>query len=364
MIQHGLRFLGVLAVAVVWASACAQSDDFSGSGGGSGGKAGDAGSDAPTTKDDGESCAASTECTSEHCVDGVCCDTACDGACEACDVAGDEGTCSPHAAGSDPDQDCTGGAACEATCDGQGACVSCGLFGCDTAGEACLDVCSSTTDCKDTAWCDAESCVEKIANGGPCTDPDQCKSGTCADGFCCETACDAPNSCSTGTCLCDGVACATDDACTAFYADTDADTFGDPAVFVAACKSAAPANHVENADDCYDKNPSAKPGQKAWFTVERGDGSFDYDCSNAQEKQYPSIGSLVCVVCGGGCPSGCFTAYGCGLPGNVCDSGPNQGFVSEIVCGATGTLNTCADITPGMGCSASTTTATTPQGCH
>lgn len=362
MLKHGLRYFGSFVVAVVWASACAESDDFAGSSG-TGGKAGDASSDTPVPKDNGESCSASTECTSTHCTDGVCCDSACNGTCEACDVTDHAGTCTPHSAGADPDQDCTGGAACETTCDGQGACVSCGLFGCDSTGDACLTTCSSTSECKDTAWCDTDTCVARKANGDPCTDPDECTSGTCAAGFCCETACDEPNSCSTGTCSCAGVVCATDDACTSFYADADDDGFGDPAVSTPACKSAAPAGHVENADDCYDKNPSAKPGQKAWFTVERGDGSFDYDCSKAEEKQYPSLGSEACVVCPI-CITTCFAAYGCGSPTNLCDSGPTQGFVSELVCGALGTLNTCSDGTPGAGCSPATSTAPTPQGCH
>ncbi|MHB8875189.1 MAG: hypothetical protein ACYC8T_15995 [Myxococcaceae bacterium] len=33
--------------------------------------------------------------------------------------------------------------------------------------------------------------------------------------------------------------------------------------------------------DCYDQNAAARLGQTAWFTVDRGDGSFDYNCSGA-----------------------------------------------------------------------------------
>jgi len=39
--------------------------------------------------------------------------------------------------------------------------------------------------------------------------------------------------------------------------------------------------------DCYDGNTNAKPGQTAWFTVERGDGNFDYNCNGVTDYQYP-----------------------------------------------------------------------------
>lgn len=41
----------------------------------------------------GDSCSTDGDCPSNHCVDGVCCDTACDGTCEACDLSGTVGTC-------------------------------------------------------------------------------------------------------------------------------------------------------------------------------------------------------------------------------------------------------------------------------
>lgn len=67
----------------------------------------------------GAPCMSGTECLSANCVDGVCCDTACTGTCEACDVMGSLGTCTPHAAGTDPDLECMGG-----VCDGGGSCAN------------------------------------------------------------------------------------------------------------------------------------------------------------------------------------------------------------------------------------------------
>lgn len=38
--------------------------------------------------------------------------------------------------------------------------------------------------------------------------------------------------------------------------------------------------------DCYDCNAAAKPSQTAFFFKHRGDGGYDYDCSNAEEPKY------------------------------------------------------------------------------
>ena len=44
--------------------------------------------------------------------------------------------------------------------------------------------------------------------------------------------------------------------------------------------------HVEQSlgEDCYDNNADVYPGQNSWFEEERGDGSFDYNCSGSEEK--------------------------------------------------------------------------------
>jgi hypothetical protein len=66
----------------------------------------------------GEGCIVEGDCTSGFCIDLVCCQTACDGACEGCDLDGTVGVCTPHPAGTDPDNDCA-----PMTCDGNGACL-------------------------------------------------------------------------------------------------------------------------------------------------------------------------------------------------------------------------------------------------
>lgn len=69
--------------------------------------------------DDGSPCDRLEMCISGLCTDGVCCGTACDGTCESCDVAGSEGTCTPHAEGTDPDDECVDPLACDGASDCQ-----------------------------------------------------------------------------------------------------------------------------------------------------------------------------------------------------------------------------------------------------
>jgi hypothetical protein len=66
----------------------------------------------------GTACDREEVCASGFCTDGVCCGTSCDGTCEACNVTGAEGTCTPHAAGTDPDDECLD----PLSCDGESAC--------------------------------------------------------------------------------------------------------------------------------------------------------------------------------------------------------------------------------------------------
>jgi hypothetical protein len=59
----------------------------------------------------GAACTVAGECTSNSCVDGVCCNAACGGLCQACTMAKTgvaSGTCSSVVAGTDPDNECSG----------------------------------------------------------------------------------------------------------------------------------------------------------------------------------------------------------------------------------------------------------------
>ncbi len=69
--------------------------------------------------------------------------------------------------------------------------------------------------------------------------------------------------------------------------------------------------------DCYDANANAKPGQTTYYTVNRGDSSFDYNCDSAITKRRLSCNTPTCSnLCVLSCPyidaSGEGTA--CGTP--------------------------------------------------
>lgn len=68
---------------------------------------------------DGSSCTDAGPCISGNCVDTVCCDGTCADSCESCNLAGSIGTCTPIAANTDPDSECTPG-----VCDGSAACAA------------------------------------------------------------------------------------------------------------------------------------------------------------------------------------------------------------------------------------------------
>lgn len=121
---------------------------------------------------DATGCGSPTECASEFCVSGVCCDTKCDGVCDACSAAakgsGVDGTCGPVAAGSVTCRAATcvdGVETPAAKCDGTDACPAaeskpCGRYACD--GSRCRTTCRSTLDCAAGSACDDidKTCVD------------------------------------------------------------------------------------------------------------------------------------------------------------------------------------------------------------
>ncbi len=179
----------------------------------------------------GEACGGNTQCDSNFCVDGVCCDTSCTGSCVACSAAlkgtGSDGVCDNVLAGTNPRSACatTQASSCGTTgfCDGSGACE---LFGsgtpcgattcngnnvtglvCDGAGtcqqatgqdcapyickgDACASPCTDANDCiSNEYYCTGGTCRRKLDDGQPCGGAGECSSGFCADGVCCDSPC-------------------------------------------------------------------------------------------------------------------------------------------------------------------------------
>jgi len=147
-------------------------------------------------KANGAACALAKECTSNFCVDGVCCNGACLQQCEACNEAGSEGSCvpvkgAPHSMrtpckgdptacggacdGVKPNEcayapatkecgsKCATGIEVKSLCDGAGTCAvsaprPCGAYACD--GEtACRTSCGTNADCGDKYGCVGGKCV-------------------------------------------------------------------------------------------------------------------------------------------------------------------------------------------------------------
>ena len=180
----------------------------------------------------GSPCTLAGQCTSGHCVDGVCCDQSCGAPCEACTAAltgaPSDGVCGPVPNGDDPDGDCPddGAASCarDGQCNGAGQCrlygpgVACGATSCsgnvvqgricDGLGSctdepsgldcspyvcrssACVNPCLNDGDCTAGHYCDTGVCSVLGGDGTPCAAPTECQSGFCVDGVCCDTACD------------------------------------------------------------------------------------------------------------------------------------------------------------------------------
>ena len=86
---------------------------------------------------------------------------------------------------------------------------------------------------------------------------------------------------------CDGSADeANASGCEAYYMDTDGDGFGTTS---SRCLCAPTGYYTSPYNtDCYDGNANANTSNTAWYTTDRGDSSYDYDCDGAQTKYYSS----------------------------------------------------------------------------
>lgn len=73
--------------------------------------------------------------------------------------------------------------------------------------------------------------------------------------------------------------------CSQYYLDADSDGFGVAGATQCWCEPTYPYTGSTN-NDCYDGNANAYPNASAYYSNHRGDGSFDYNCNGAEEKQY------------------------------------------------------------------------------
>ena len=143
----------------------------------------------------GATCSAGGECTSGHCVDGVCCNAGSCGTCRACNLAGSAGMCANIAAGvTAPPGQCAASAPCGNTgaCNGSGGCQQARPRWSAALAVSCVEVdvpagialqrhgaCAqaATTSCSPYA-CGGSSCL------GGCSTDNQCDAGSFCSARC------------------------------------------------------------------------------------------------------------------------------------------------------------------------------------
>ena len=298
-------------------------------------------------KKPGVPCTDPSDCESNQCVDGVCCESACSGACRSCSLPGSPGQCASVAAGAvDPRSGCKdlskescgtnglcdGSGGCQmypagtvcgtescvqgaytpaATCNQSGQCVTppsltCNPFICN--GSSCFVACSTVQQCVSGNLCVNGSCG-LIPNGGQCSTGKECQSGHCAQGVCCNSDC-------TDACMaCDLASSA--GKCTA-VADNSPDpqekckvTLQNTCGTTGSCKAGACAN--------WDKGKNCSPAACATSSAATPASA----CNGAGQCVTPSnidCGKFVCSSTSHACNSGCKSDADCKAP-NTCAGG-------------------------------------------
>lgn len=91
---------------------------------------------------------------------------------------------------------------------------------------------------------------------------------------------------------CDGI---TDEinaqGCTDYFRDIDGDGYGDASVSQCQCSPSGVFSSINNTD-CYDSTNYGyftHPGQTNYFSTDRGDGSFDYNCDSSESKEHTDL---------------------------------------------------------------------------
>lgn len=133
----------------------------------------------------GQACTDGTQCLSNFCTDGVCCNAACGGTCQSCALGGSVGTCTNIPANADPDSEC--GGVCR-SCTGLGACGNTGngLDPENECTETLASTCSTDGQCNGAGacrlWPAGTQCVAQSCTGATLSLADSCDgTGTCAD---------------------------------------------------------------------------------------------------------------------------------------------------------------------------------------
>lgn len=314
-------------------------------------------------KPPGALCGGDSECGSNFCRQGICCQTDCRGSCFSCALMGSRGVCTAvPAGGQDPagtcradgvstcDRDgtcdgsgkcrlyasgqecapstCSAGTATErSTCDGKGDCVRgserpCGGYRCNVEGTACYESCVDSNQCVLNQVCLDDKTCGKKPNGGECTASTQCLSGICKHGVCCNTACD-------GVCKSCGVAGSRGTCTNVVIGQPDVDgrceaapnTCGNNGL----CNGSGACANYDASTIC--RNPSCPAGTSTETLSATCDGNGN--CPAAQTRD---CDTALCDPGTNSCYKGCTDSAQCVAP-NVC---------SMMSCGLKGKGVSCA----------------------
>ena len=321
----------------------------------------------------GSECDEPSDCADGlHCADGVCCTTSCGGTCQRCDLPTSPGTCTPVAAGDDPDSEC-GGVSCvgyywgfdanacyrradvpaaEAACNGFGSC------------QAASDLCPSQEQGTASLVCHP-TC--QVPGGGTCvgTTPGSCTnvSGgqvTCGLGECevttaacqnglpasCQPAPKADEVCNGLDDDCDGLTDAADPVDLLVH---DLRACEDQDGVCAGCDKPAGLCQGAQWKSC---GSSQYAACSAWYQpgVESSCDGLDNDCDGTADDDFQSDvghcgscnhpctnphGDVACA--GGSCVPTCDSGY------KSCDGDPDDGCETSIT-----SLTNCGNC--GVGC--------------
>ncbi len=139
-------------------------------------------------------CVRNADCSTGHCVEGVCCDTACDEPCHSCALLPTLGKCTVEPLGTDLRNSCGPSLSCLGTCDGNGSCIGAG------PGSMCArSRCTTTSSGVGPAYCANAGSSCDVANVGAF----DCSPFVCVSAFgACATTCVTSDDCANGF-ICD-----------------------------------------------------------------------------------------------------------------------------------------------------------------
>ena len=114
------------------------------------------------------------------------------------------------------------------------------------------------------------------------------------------------------------------------YEDQDGDSYGKPGTDTE--RNSCQSGEVQNDNDCYDQNAEANPDQTSFFTEDRGDGSFDYNCDGQEEKAGKNWGNSCSLTCPTNSCSGSCTEFDSGGWPNGATCGNDYDIGTQYYC--------------------------------